>query len=276
MVDIYITSFYRKDMTERTVNAIRERTTLGTFQIHIFDNGSDKDTRNFLIGLLDAGKIVSLHLDSRNTGFLYNKLVYHTMTESSNPYYVISDNDILPPKLEPDWLQQMTAVMDRHPQLAMLTPQMPPLCLQQPVSMDDEVVYCTAVGNLFKLVRRDSIELDKINQQLDEVGDDSYMSQHVRVRGWQVGFCRDIFCYHIGQCKDWGYTREQIEMDRRRPEYGKPYVYDPLNGDTYEPPKCLQVWEQCIGCIRFCPECRRNTAKIEYLESLTKISDLKV
>ena len=57
MVDIYITSFYRKDMTERTVNAIRERTTLGTFQIHIFDNGSDKDTRNFLIGLLDAIKI---------------------------------------------------------------------------------------------------------------------------------------------------------------------------------------------------------------------------
>ena len=276
MTDIYITSFYRKDMTERTVNAIYERTTPGTFQLHIFDNGSDKGTRDFLIGLFDAGRIASLHLDSRNTGFLYNKLVYHAMTESSNQYYVVSDNDILPPKLEPDWLQQMTAIMDRHPQLAMLTPQMPPLCLQQPLGMDDEVAYCTAVGNLFKLVRRDSIELDKINQQLNEVGDDSIMSQHVRVRGWEVGFCRDIFCYHAGQCISWGYTQEQIAMDRRRPEYGKPYVYDPLNVNTYEPPKCLQVCQRCIGCTIFCPGCRLNEAKIEQYDTFTKISDLKI
>jgi hypothetical protein len=195
------------------------------------------------------------------------------MTESSNKYYVVTDNDILPPKLEPDWLQQMTAVMDRHPQLAFLAPQLPPVCLQQPLAMDDEVVSCIAVGNTFKLVRRDSIELDKINQQLDKVGDDSILSQHVRARGWQVGFCRDIFCYHIGQCKDWGYTREQIEMDRRRPEYGKPYMYDPKSMDTYEPPKCLIATESCIGCGLFCPACKKGLYRIEQTQDYSKISD---
>jgi hypothetical protein len=274
MTDIYITSFYRKDMTERTVNEIHERTTPGTFQLHIFDNGSDKETRDFLTGLLDAGKITSLHLDSRNTYFLYPKIIFHAMTESSNKYYIVTDNDILPPKLEPDWLQQMTAVMDRHSQLAFLAPQLPPVCLQQPLSMDDEVAFCTAVGNTFKFIRRDAIELDSINQQLDEVGDDSILSQHVRARGWQVGFCRDIFCFHIGQCKDWGYTREQIEMDRRRPEYGKPYMYEPKNINTYEPPKCLIATESCVGCNKFCPACKNGQYRIEQTQDYSKISDL--
>ena len=274
MVDIYITSFFRKEMTERIVTAIHERTAPGTFQIHIFDNGSDKETQDFLIGLLDAGKIASLHLDSRNTCFLYPKIIFHAMTESSSKYYVVSDNDILPPRLEPDWLQQMTAVMDRHPQLAMLTPQLPPVCLQQPVGMDDEVVFCSAVGNTFKLVRRDAINLDEVNQQLNEVGDDSLLSQHARAHGWQVGFCRDIFCYHIGQCKDWGYTQEQIEMDRRRPEYGKPYMYDPKSLDTYEPPSCLIATKACAGCNLFCPACKNGQYRTEQTLDYSKIFDI--
>jgi Predicted glycosyltransferases len=274
MIDIYLTSFYRKSMTAETVAKIHERTAPGTFQLHIFDNGSDKETRDFLYGLLESGKIVSLHLDSRNTGFLYNKIVYHAMTESFSPYYVVTDNDILPPKLEPDWLQQMIAVMDRYPQMAFLVPQLPPVCLQMPLGIDGEVVYCGAVGNTFKLVRRAAIELDKIEQRLDTVGDDNILSQVMRNTGWKVGFCRNIYCFHTGQCKDWGYTREQILMDRRRPEYGKPYMYDPLSTDTYEPPKCLQAYEQCVGCMLFCPNCRLAQARIEQAPDYSKISDL--
>ena len=53
MTDIFITSFFRVDMTLKTIGYIKERTIPGTYKIHIFDNGSDKDTQSVLINLLD-------------------------------------------------------------------------------------------------------------------------------------------------------------------------------------------------------------------------------
>ncbi len=125
-VNIFITSWHRKEMTSKTIDLIYQRTTPGTFRLHLFDNGSDRSTQDFLYGLLKEKKIASLHLDSRNTGCMYNKGVYHMMNECKDPYYCVTDNDVYPPKLEPDWLQQMLGIMAVHPEIAFLTPQLPP------------------------------------------------------------------------------------------------------------------------------------------------------
>jgi cellulose synthase/poly-beta-1,6-N-acetylglucosamine synthase-like glycosyltransferase len=240
MIDIYLTSFFRKNFTEETINKIHERTAVGTFQIHVFDNNSDSETKQFLYQLLDEKKIVSLHLDSRNTGCLYNKLVFHAMTETSNEYYVVSDNDIFPPKLNPDWLSKMITIMDKHPELAFLTPQLPPIDLQMPYEKKEDIVYCKAVGNTFKLVRRNAIDVDDIEQKLNTFGDDGWISILVRKKGWKIAFCRNIFCWHAGQCENWGYKLEEIELDARKVGYGKPFIYVPINEDTYEPPDHLK------------------------------------
>ena len=58
-IPIFMTSWHRKDMTERAVREIHERTTPGTFELHLYDNGSGKETRDYLISLLDEGKITS-------------------------------------------------------------------------------------------------------------------------------------------------------------------------------------------------------------------------
>ena len=82
-IQIYMTSWNRREMTERAIREIHERTAPGSFQINIYDNGSEKATRDYLISLLEAGKITTLMLDSRNTGCLYNKLIFHAMTETN-------------------------------------------------------------------------------------------------------------------------------------------------------------------------------------------------
>lgn len=232
MIDIYLTSFFRKEFTDRCINLIHERTAEGTFGIHIYDNGSDGETRKFLIGLLEQGKIVSLHLDSRNTGCLYNKTIFQSMTETKNKYYVVSDNDIYPPKLTPDWLSQMIAIMEKYPNIAMLTPQFPPIVLMGPLKINDDVVYCEAVGNAFKVVRRDFFP--SYEQKLMAYGDDGQLSALVRSRGYDVAFCRNIFCMHAGQCDNWGYKPEEILQDPRKSGYGRPYVV-PLDLETYMP-----------------------------------------
>jgi hypothetical protein len=234
MIDIYITSFYRADMTRKSIELIKKRTAPGTYQLHIFDNGSDKVTRDYLYNLLENGTIVSLHLDSRNTGCLYNKGVFHAMTETKAKYYIVTDNDIYPPNLSPDWLTQMLGIMEKYPKLAFLTPQAPPAQLTGPEEFRDDVCFCQAVGNALKLVRREAYPFDKYSQALAEYGDDGMLSDVVRKNGWRVAFCRKIFFLHAGQCDNWGYKPEEIAKDPRKIGYGAPLILQ-TNPETYEP-----------------------------------------
>lgn len=237
MIDIFMTTFNRKEFTIDTINHIIKRTEPNSFQLHLFDNNSDKEMKEALYKLLIDGVICSLHLDSRNTGCLYNKAVFHMMVEDSQKYYCVTDNDVLPPKLSPDWLSQMIAIMDAHPELGLLVPQIPPQSFQMP-DMNrvlDDIVYCKAVGNTFKIVRKKSISIADIRQELGAYGDDSLISNLVKERNYEVAFCRNIFAYHSGQCENWGYKREEIDKDPRKSGYGKPYVYKLANDETFEP-----------------------------------------
>lgn len=228
-----MTSFFRFNFTHEAVKLIHERTESGTFQIHIFDNGSDKETQKALLYLLENEKIASLHLDSRNTGCLYNKSIFHAMTESCNKYYVVTDNDVYPPALTPSWLVQMTEIMDRHPELAFLTPQFPPQGLSQPEQILNDVIYCRAVGNAFKIIRKSAFP--SFNTSIGAYGDDGLVCNLARKNGFKSAFCRNIFCYHAGQCNNWGYKPEEIAKDPRKQGYGKPFRYELANELTYEP-----------------------------------------
>lgn len=232
-----MTTWFREDFTRKSVELIHERTEPGSFQLHIFDNNSGPHMQKYLIGLLNEGKIASLHLDSRNTGCLYNKGIFYIMNEFTDKYFCISDNDVYPPKLSPDWLSQMIKIMDNHPELAFLVPQIPPQWLQGPYldQVREDIVYCKAVGNTFKIVRRAAFPISEFRQTLGAYGDDGLMSEQVKLRNYKVAFCRNIFCYHAGQCDNWGYNEREIAMDPRKEGYGEPFRYKFLNEETYEP-----------------------------------------
>jgi glycosyltransferase involved in cell wall biosynthesis len=234
---IYITSWLRSDFLKKTIGYLVERTTPGTFSINVYDNGSDKNTRDILNEYIDSKIINSVVLDSRNTGCRYNKIIFHAMVESSDEYYCVTDNDVYPPKLSPDWLSCMIDIMNKHPEIGMLAPQLPPQGLQMPIRISHDVVYAGAVGNTLKLIRRESIDrvIKRMDQALGAYGDDGLVSKMMREDGWEVAFCKNIFCYHAGQCTNWGYTPEQIALDPRKAGYGRPFTYEIVNQDTYEP-----------------------------------------
>lgn len=242
-----MTTFHREEFTRKAIALIHERTEPGTFQLHIFDNNSGPNMQTFLLNLLNQGLVASLHLDSRNTGCLYNKGVFHMMTEQNQEYYVVSDNDIYPPKLSPDWLSQMIRIMDAHPELAFLTPQCPPQWLSGPYDQEtqehkicenqvnNDIIYCKAVGNILKLVRRKAFPLKDFRPALGIYGDDSFVCDLVRPQSYESAFCRNIFAFHAGQCENWGYKEKEIALDPRKAGYGKPFKYELANEETFEP-----------------------------------------
>lgn len=234
-INIYMTSFFRLDMTLKSIKMIHDRTEKDSFSIHVFDNGSDIRTQHELMRLLEDKLITSLHLDSRNTGCLYNKGIFYMMNEYDDEYFVVTDNDIYPPRLDPDWLSQMKTIMDNHTELGMLAPQLPPQRLQMPYKILDDIVLAKAIGNTFKIVRKKAFPLKEYKQTLNAYGDDGLVSHQMIENGWLIAFCRNIFCFHAGQCKNWGYEEEQIHLDPRKKGYSGHFTYKIKNGETYEP-----------------------------------------
>lgn len=220
-IDIFITSFFRPHFTLECVNKIWERTK-HPFRIHIWDNASSLATQDLLVGLLRLGKITSLHLESRNTMTMYPKSVFNSM--ACGKYYCVTDADCFPPLLDPDWLTQMVGLMETHTDVAFLTPQYPPIsmfgCEQKDIQ--ENIVFCKHVGNVFKLVRK---KMFPSFPQSDNFcfGDDSEVC---RLSYGKSAFCRRIFAYHAGQCKDWGYQENEIALDPRKKNYKPPMVYD--------------------------------------------------
>lgn len=235
MIDIYMTSWQRPEFTKKALDLILQRTDPTSYQLHVFDNASEGEAREQLLKYFNDGLLTSLHLDSRNTGCLYNKAVFHAMTESTSEYYVVTDNDVYPPKLEPDWLSQLVDIMDSRPDLAFLAPQLPPQFLQTPEETSGDIVYAKAVGNTLKLVRREAYPFGEYQQLVGQYGDDGKVSELVREKGWKVAFARNVYCYHAGQCVNWGYKPEDIDKDPRKAGYGKPFEYEVEDEETYIP-----------------------------------------
>lgn len=236
-----MTSWNRLSMTIETISIIRAHTK-SPYELTVFDNGSDIDNKTILFELHKKGYIDNLIFMGANTGCLYNKFIYHAMTVSDEPYYIVTDNDVLPPDLgDKCWLKEMTNIMNEHPELGMLALQLPPQQLQEPygVSEDNKVFYCKAVGNTFKMIRRSALELvltsiAKPNNLLGEYGDDSLFSKLLDGFGFKVGFTADMWCLHTGQCENWGYKPEEVAQDPRKSGYGKPFTYN-YDPSTYEP-----------------------------------------
>jgi len=235
-IDIFITSWRRPHMTEEVIRSIHDRTAPGTFKITVLDNECTPVTRSLLSNLMDEGLVEAVISHKTNTRCLWGKYVFHAMVDSSNPYYVVTDNDVIPPRLEgKDWLARMVELMNKHQDVAFLTPQLPPQWLQMPTQASEDLVYCKAVGNTFKMVRREAYPVEGYPQSMDAFGDDGLVSQLVREKSYKVAFCRDMYCLHKGQTKNWGYSEEDIKDDPRKAGYGEPYTYEITDMDTFVP-----------------------------------------
>ncbi len=237
-MDVFITSWNRLKFTLETVAAIRTRTCV-PIKIHVFDNNSDKDVKDMLFCAHEKGAIDSLTLMNENTGCFYDKLVFQAMVETKEDYYVVTDNDVLPPQLThlgPCWLTQMVGIMETHKELAMLALQLPPQGLQSPYEIADDIVYCKAIGNTFKLCSRSAIA--RVAQGMDQVkglyGDDNLFCLRAHELGYKVAFTRHLWCLHLGQTDNWGYSTEQVKQDPRKQGYGEPFKYE-FDLVTYKP-----------------------------------------
>ena len=197
IIDIIVTTYNRPDYLQQTIGHILERTR-SPYALHVIDDGSDDgETHDYLENLREQGKLASLVTRIARAGMMANRNVAAWLA-FSDPF-VLTDDDVLCPDIDPDWLARATAAMLARPKLAVMALNHPG-AYRIPYDQDDEVVYCEAVGCTFQFVRRYLAEAWHVAHYRNNWGvtDDVQRCCAARERGWLVGYMRAVYCYHIG------------------------------------------------------------------------------
>ena len=115
--DIIIPVWNALDATVECVNSIIEHTHY-PYRLIIIDNGSGKETRDWLLRLKDKpGLDLQLIRNEENLGFV--KAVNQGMRASGAPYLCLMNNDTVAAS---GWLDEMAAVMETDPAIAIVNP----------------------------------------------------------------------------------------------------------------------------------------------------------
>lgn len=220
MTDIVVATRDRRDLLMRTIVALTCRTR-PPYRMTIIDDGSDPEVPSYLIPWTVIRHEVPL-------GIAANLRQLLAVTKSDPLVY--TDDDVLCPYLEPDWLSQMLAEMEARPHLGILglnNPQAHPSIngdSRRIAERDGEVTYCRNVGGQFVMFRRQVLEELSIGDGLQ-----SPLKQlciDAGSRTWRVGFMTNAYCQHIGEQSVRGGYDWSKELDRVRP----------VDDRTLEPP----------------------------------------
>jgi len=171
MIDIVVTTCDRLSYLRKTLRNIRGHTST-PYRLTIVDDASTDGTVEYLRGEAVTGPIDNIILRSgwvdnvilRPTrvgpGVYLQDMLYLT---TSDPI-VVTDDDVLCPKLEPDWLAQGLQALKDHPELGVLALNNPQCNVRQSrhiQSRGPQVTTCKFLGgDDLCVIYRDALALD--------------------------------------------------------------------------------------------------------------------
>ncbi|HUW11695.1 MAG TPA: glycosyltransferase family A protein [Anaerolineae bacterium] len=225
MTDLVVTTCERLPLLTRTLEYIWERT-VSPYRLHVIDDASTTGNAQYLRELLVAGKVDSVHLHTERMGVPSHLRAMLRITMSDPIVFV--DDDILCPKLEPDWLAQGLEAMERYPDVWLLALNLPQANIGDRRHWRERregVTLCVNVGGTFVFARRAALEPALL--PADGTGSAiRWLCLNVGAAGGKVGYLTDVYCQHIGAIS----ARNGKDMSR---ELAK---VSPINPDMLEPP----------------------------------------
>lgn len=238
VIDLVITTYKRPDLLTRTLTHIWERTR-APYRLTVLDDGSDADKVDLLAGWFREGKIDNLVLHKTRVGAMA-QLNQGAWMGFSDPI-VFSDDDVLCPDVDPDWLARGRDAILARPRMGILALNHP-RAHRRVYDYDGEVTYCKFVGGTFMFVRRRFLIDYPLPHFWENYGTTptTKRCQMANRYGWLVGFLPDVYCQHIGTTsvltgRQYGGGRGEAECD--------PVTLEPLEV-AYRGPFGVGIHEQ--------------------------------
>jgi len=238
-IDIVVVSCNRLPCTRRAIRTIHERT-FTPFRLIVVDNGSFDGSVEWLLQAHRNGLIHRLVLLKENYGVHWAKNIGLHLVRSA-PYYVDTDNDIICPKLTPDWLEQLVELMDKHPDFGAIA--LRPHVFVGGIpgwSEEHEVVEVPWVGAVMRIMRTQLVRefgWKKVKQPGRD-NEEKWVASKMHARGYRVGYARDLYAIHLfgTDSRDpWGYP---VGF-----QHGHKEVWPPVNHFSWD--RMNVDWETC-------------------------------
>lgn len=229
-IDILMVTYNRRDFTEKAINHIIERTSR-PFRLVVVDNASKDGTRGYLQALRKMGIIDKLLLNNENVGLQKAKNI--GLEHIKSELYVDTDNDCLVPapnSFGQDWLSLLEGLMEKYSDFAAISLRPQVLVGVGPIFKDaPEVVENNLAGGSFRIMRKKAVdEVGGWADYFENRAEEWNICTKLRKAGWKVGYCRDIFTYHMFG-ENWGYPTDVNHYHRAGSEiYAKDQDYDPI------------------------------------------------
>jgi hypothetical protein len=204
ITDIVLCTRNRLPLLKRTLTYLFERTT-SQFRLHVIDDASTEGNVPYLRSLLQAGMIAGLTTRPRSEpiGANWNAAALLAVSD----VLVFTDDDILCPALEPDWLSRGLAAMARYRKLGLLALHLP-TAPAKAIRQEGPLTLCDRVGAHLAFIRRDLMRsivippvggsLGGIKIRADSTSLDRAWSGEVSAKGWSVAYLTGVYCQHIG------------------------------------------------------------------------------
>jgi len=164
----------------------------------VIDDNSTTGNVPYLLDEWRQGRVQNLLLHGQRTGAMAN-LNQGAWMAFSDPV-VFTDDDILCPDLNPDWLAQGLEAMRERPDLVMMALNHPNM-VRRVYDKDDKVTYCYFVGGTFMFVRRKFLQEYPLPHFRDNFGrtPTTKRCQMAKANNLKVGYLTNVYCQHIGK-----------------------------------------------------------------------------
>lgn len=196
MIDLIVTTCDRIDLMKLTISHILARTTT-PYRLHVIDDASIEANAAYVRGMQAAGLINSLRVTKKRRGIpIVLRLV--AKTGQSDPL-VFTDDDVLCPLIEPDWLARGLQAMAERPKLGLLALNSPQCNIDHkrgPIEPGPVVTVCRNIPGTFVFARR--AVLQGCLPPPEAKSPVKVMCRLAREQGWEVGYLTEVFCQHIG------------------------------------------------------------------------------
>lgn len=231
-IDIILITCNRLHFLKQTIRSLYDR--LETpFSLIVIDDQSIDGTVEYLEALKKAGRLKVFISDKhRNICESYNEGFKYVESE----YFITMQDDIIIPKLKPDVIQQLLKLIKDNPDYGGIG------CRIQRIpnvnwNVEGEIVPARKALSAYFRIQKKSV-IEKVgfgNRDWDDIA----FVQLVRDKlGMKVGWAKNLWCDHLGYCKDRGYLVKPRRWgtgmhSRTNQDYIlKPYpVVDPITNE---------------------------------------------
>lgn len=249
MIDLHLVTWNRPKMSELVIKTIVRNTKPDTYNLHVFDNGSEAETKDMLRRMEDEGFLASLNLNPTNIGLelARQRMLYET---TDSDLFVCIDNDCLPPSMTidgenpTDWLGKLVDLMDKYPSFAAISMRTQVMIgtgniFEEADEVGDDIVEFPWPGGSFRIMRTDAVKTvggwDRNSP--GRGAEERFIGHKLNEAGARTAFATKVQCLHLFGVRGlngtdrWGYDKDLKPTDTGHTDISHPAL---TNGDDLQ------------------------------------------